>query len=69
MTVNAKTGSLHSVLFTGGRQLENFKFFRGTRPDLTSEELKAAASCVVSAALARGLIDNVPSTGRAKSTI
>jgi hypothetical protein len=58
--MNDQTLALHSLLVAGGRQLENFKFFPGTRRGVTAEELCEAATVAVKAAQDRGLIDNPP---------
>lgn len=69
MIANAQTGSLHSLLFEEGRQLENFKFFPGTRVDVTAAELCQAADVAVRSAIVGGLTDTAPQTGREKSSI
>ena len=69
MNTNVQTDRLHSLLFEEGRQLENFKFFPGTRAGVSPQELRDAAAIAVQSAFARGLQDNPPVSGREKTTI
>ena len=67
--MNATSPGLHSLLFGEGRQLENFKFFPGDDRGLTASAMCEAADKAVRSAIGKGLVDQVPSTGRSKSTI
>lgn len=67
--MNATSLGLHSLLFGEGRQLENFKFFPGDDRGLTASAMCDAADEAVRSAIGKGLVDQVPSTGRTKSTI
>ena len=69
MEMNARANSLHSLLVENSRQLENFKFFPGTRQGVSAGELCLAAKQAINSALSKGLKDNSPKTGRVKTTI
>jgi hypothetical protein len=60
---------LVSLLFTEGRKLENLKFFPGTDRGLTAERMCAAAANAFATALAGGLVDNPPTSGRKKASL
>jgi hypothetical protein len=60
---------LHSLLFTGERELVNIKFFPGSDRGLTPDQLGEAAHKALSAALAAGPVDNPPLSGRKKTSI
>ena len=69
MEPNVQTDGLHSLLFCEGTQLENFKFFPGTRDGVTSSELRAAAEEAIRSAKASGLKHNSPKSGRPRSQL
>jgi len=60
---------LLSLLFQEDRELVNIKFFPGTERGLTSDQLCGEAGTMLRAALAGGLVDNPPLSGREKSSI
>ena len=60
---------LHTLLFSGERELVNIKFFPGSDRGLTADQLAEAAQVAIQAALAGNLVDKPPVTGRAKSSI
>lgn len=67
--MDANNNGLHSLLFDEGRQLENIKFFPGTKRGLTGVELCSAADIALRAALESGPVDCAPVSGRKKATI
>ena len=67
--MNATSTGLQSLLFEEGRQLENFKFFPGDDRGLTASAMCDAAEKAVRSAMEKGLKDEVPTTGRQRSTI
>lgn len=68
--MEAATGdTLHSLLFDEGRELVNIKFFPGTDRGLTPARLKEAANKAIRAAMAGGLKNVPPSTGRQAKTL
>lgn len=69
MEPNVQTDGLHSLLFCEGRQLENFKFFPGTRAGVTPAQLRNAAEKAIRSAIERGLVDNAPHSGRKQSSL
>ncbi|SMX29397.1 hypothetical protein TRP8649_03531 [Pelagimonas phthalicica] len=69
MTQSATTNRLHSLLFEEGRQLVNFKFFPGDDRGLSASEMCEAAEAAIRSALAKGLVDNAPATGKQKQMI
>mgnify|MGYP003382025833 CR=1 FL=1 len=69
MTTNATFSGLHSFLFEEGRHLENVKFFPGDGRGLTAESMCEAAVAAFRSALAKGLVDAPPRTGRQKSIV
>lgn len=66
---NACEDTLHSVLFEGDRELENFKFFPGDQRGLQATELCEAAGRVVRQCFEEGLIDRPPVTGKEKTAL
>jgi len=64
--VESGQDKLLSLLFGGERQLSNFKFFPGTDPDLTPDELFGAAHDALFEALSGGLVDISPDDASAE---
>lgn len=60
--------NLHSLLFTGERELVNIKFFPGNDRGLTPGRLCEAAYKALEIALASDLVDNPPVSGRKASS-
>jgi hypothetical protein len=58
---------LHSLLSSGGRELQNIKFLAGSSP--TKEGMCAEAVKVIGSAIARGMPHNPPVTGRQKASL
>lgn len=69
MEMNATKESLHSLLFEEGRELENIKFFPGDDRGLSASSMCSEAAKVIRTAMAKGLVDKSPSTGRKKTTL
>lgn len=68
MSASAKD-KLFTLLFGGGRELVNFKFFPGSGKDLTAEKLFDSAHQALVQALAHKGESTPPVTGRKPETL
>lgn len=62
----SRVEQLHSFLNEEGRELVNIKFFPGSDPTLTDEQLAEEGKKAFKRAIAGGLVNAPPHSGRAK---
>lgn len=63
------TQRLNALLFSGGRELANIKFFPGSKKGLAVDELHGAAADAIKSAFSGGIVNSPPMSGHAKTSL